>query len=161
MMERPFWKQKRLEDMSAQEWESLCDGCGKCCLHKIEDADTGAIALTDVACRYLDLGTCRCSDYANRQKNVSDCVRLTPALVPLLRWLPDTCAYRLVAEGRDLYGWHPLISGDKATVHKARISVRGAAVSEDEVDDLEDHVRDWLDDVGDPFRKSSAGGSCR
>jgi hypothetical protein len=161
MMERPFWKQKRLDEMTAQEWESLCDGCGKCCLHKIEDADTGAIAVTNVACRYLDLGSCRCSDYANRQKNVSDCVRLTPALVPTLRWLPDSCAYRLVAEGRDLFWWHPLVSGDKATVHAAGASVRGEAISEDGVADLDDHIQDWLNTIVDPFRKTPAGGTRR
>jgi uncharacterized cysteine cluster protein YcgN (CxxCxxCC family) len=158
-MELPFWKQKRLDEMTAEEWESLCDGCGKCCLHKIEDEDSGDIAFTNVACRYLDLDTCRCSDYANRQKNVSDCVRLTPALVPTLRWLPDSCAYRLVAEGRDLFWWHPLVSGDKATVHAA--SVRGEVISEDDVADLENHIQDWLEAGADPFRKTSAEGSCR
>jgi len=123
--------------------------------------DTGDIALTNVSCRYLDLGTCRCSDYANRQRNVSDCVALSPDTVAGLRWLPDTCAYRLVAEGRDLHWWHPLVSGDPATVHEAGISVRGKAISEDEVDDLEDHVQDWLDSGARPFRPSAEGGSCR
>jgi uncharacterized cysteine cluster protein YcgN (CxxCxxCC family) len=160
-MELPFWKTKRLDEMTAEEWESLCDGCGKCCLHKIEDEDSGDIALTNVACRYLDLGACRCRDYANRQRNVSDCVRLTPAVVPALRWLPDSCAYRLVAEGRDLHWWHPLVSGDKGTVHAAGASVQGKAVSEDEVEDLEDHVQDWLDTTPNPFRKRAARGPCR
>lgn len=160
-MELPFWKSKRLDEMTAEEWESLCDGCGKCCLHKLEDEDTGDIALTNVACRYLDLGTCRCGDYANRQKNVSDCVQLTPTAVPGLRWLPESCAYRLVAEARDLHWWHPLVSGDPGTVHAAGVSVRGEAVSEDAVDDLEDHIQGWLDEVRDPFGKRAAGGPCR
>jgi uncharacterized cysteine cluster protein YcgN (CxxCxxCC family) len=160
-MELPFWKRKRLDEMSVEEWESLCDGCGKCCLHKLEDEDTGDIALTNVACRYLDLGTCRCGDYANRQKNVSDCVQLTPSTVPALHWLPDTCAYRLVGEGHPLPWWHPLVSGDEKTVHAAGVSVRGKAVSEDEVDDLEDHIQSWLDAVRDPFGRKAAGGSCR
>jgi uncharacterized protein len=160
-MELPFWRTKRLDEMTPDEWESLCDGCGKCCLHKLEDVDTGDIALTNVSCRYLDLGTCRCSDYANRQRNVSDCVSLTADTVPGLRWLPDTCAYRLVAEGRDLFWWHPLVSGDPATVHQAGISVRDKAISEDEVDDLEDHVQDWLDTGAKPFKSTAEGGSCR
>lgn len=160
-MELPFWKRKRLDEMTSAEWESLCDGCGKCCLHKLEDEDTGEIALTNVACRYLDLGTCRCGDYANRQKNVADCVQLTPSAVPSLHWLPETCAYRLVGEGRDLPSWHPLISGDADAVHAAGVSVRGKAVSEDEVDDLEDHVQSWLDDVRNPFVRKTARGSCR
>ena len=147
--------------MTPDEWESLCDGCGKCCLHKLEDVDTGDIALTNVSCRYLELDTCRCSDYPNRQRNVSDCVSLHADTVPKLRWLPDTCAYRLVAEGRDLYWWHPLVSGDPETVHAAGISVRGKAVSEDEVDDLEDHVQDWLNAGADRYKSSAEGGSCR
>ena len=139
----PFWTRKRPEEMSAEEWESLCDGCGQCCLHKIEDEETGDIALTDVACRYLDIGQCRCTDYPNRQRNVPDCVRLTPDVVPTLRWLPSTCAYRLVAEGRDLFWWHPLVSGDPETVHQAGISVRGRVIPEKETVDLEDHIVEW------------------
>jgi uncharacterized cysteine cluster protein YcgN (CxxCxxCC family) len=157
----PFWKRKRLHEMTLPEWESLCDGCGKCCLHKLQDEDTGDIAMTNVACRYLDLDTCRCKDYPNRQRNVSDCVQLTPDVVPALRWLPDTCAYRLVAEGRDLFWWHPLVSGDPATVHAAGESVRGDAITEDDVDDLEDHVRDWLGAGANPSGKCRKGGPCR
>ena len=160
-MDLPFWKRKRLDEMTPAEWESLCDGCGKCCLHKLEDCDNGDIALTNVACRYLDLDTCRCKDYANRQRNVDDCVQLSPEVVPRLRWLPDTCAYRLIDEGRDLYWWHPLVSGDAETVHSAGISVRGAAIDEDEVDDLEDHVQDWLKSGANPFGKSRTAPPCR
>lgn len=160
-MQLPFWKRKRLHEMTRPEWESLCDGCGKCCLHKLQDEDTGDIAMTNVACRYLDLETCRCKDYPNRQHNVSDCVQLTPDVVPALRWLPDTCAYRLVAEGRDLFWWHPLVSGDPATVHAAGVSVRGDAITEDDVDDLEDHVQDWLGSGVNPFGKRKKSGTCR
>jgi len=153
MTEKPFWKSKSLSQLSSDEWESLCDGCGRCCLHKIEDIDTGDIALTNVSCSYLDLETCRCSDYDHRQKNVLDCVSLTPDLVPELRWLPETCGYRLVAEGKDLFWWHPLLSGNTETVHEAGISVRHKAISEDEVDDIEDHVQQWLSDKDNVFKK--------
>jgi uncharacterized cysteine cluster protein YcgN (CxxCxxCC family) len=154
MTEQPFWRAKPLAAMNDAEWESLCDGCGRCCLHKIEDIDTGDIALTNVACYLLDLEHCRCKDYANRQKFVLDCVRLTPKEVPKLKWLPETCAYRLVSEGKDLYWWHHLISGDPATVHKAGISVRRKAISEDEVDDIEDHIQRWLSDSPPDFGRS-------
>jgi len=122
---RPFWQEKTLEEMSPREWESLCDGCARCCLVKLEDEDTGEIHGTDVGCTLLDAGTCRCRDYRNRQRQVSDCVRLTPARVRRLSWLPQSCAYRRLAEGRDLAWWHPLVSGDPNTVHAAGISVRG------------------------------------
>lgn len=121
----PFWKTKTLAEMNETEWESLCDGCGKCCLIGLEDEDTGEIYLTDVACQLFDSGACRCSDYANRQKRVHDCVKLTPQNVAELNWLPKTCAYRLVAQGRDLFWWHPLVSGSPDTVHEAKVSVRG------------------------------------
>ncbi len=143
--ELPFWRRKSLNEMTRHEWESLCDGCGKCCLHKLEDADTGEISPTNVACRLLDLGTCRCQDYAHRKSLVPDCLRLTPLRVRTLPWLPPSCAYRLLAEGKDLHWWHPLVSGDPETVHQAGISVRGRAVSETKVDDLEDYIVDWLD----------------
>ena len=144
--EVPFWRRKSMEQMSAREWESLCDGCGRCCLNKLEDEDTGNTFFTDVACRLLDTESCRCRDYANRQKKVSDCVRLTPRSVRRIVWLPPTCAYRLVADGRDLYWWHPLVSGDPDSVHAAGISVRGRIkYSEKDVPDdkLEEHIVSW------------------
>jgi len=143
--EEPFWRVKRLEDMEPAEWESLCDGCGRCCLNKLEDFDTGAIAWTDVACRLLDTGSCRCSNYHGRQDEVPDCISLDAAAVRSLSWLPPSCAYRLVAEGRDLYWWHPLVSGDPETVHQARISVRNRTVSENDwpADTLEARIVRW------------------
>src|SRR5579864_6135031 len=112
MDEVPFWRRKGLADMTSTEWESLCDGCGRCCLNKLEDEDTGRVYYTDVGCRLLDGTTCRCKDYDNRSEAVDDCVRLSPDNVAELDWLPQSCAYRLVANGRDLYWWHPLVSGD-------------------------------------------------
>ncbi|MEH6752553.1 MAG: YcgN family cysteine cluster protein [Alphaproteobacteria bacterium] len=141
---KPFWETKTLEDMSDPEWESLCDSCGQCCLFKLEDADTGEYALTDVACRFLDHDTCQCSDYTNRQRNVPDCVKVTATNIAELRWMPETCAYRLLAEGKPLFWWHPLVSGDPETVHSSGASVRGKAINEDMVDDLEEHVVEEL-----------------
>jgi uncharacterized cysteine cluster protein YcgN (CxxCxxCC family) len=141
-----FWKTKTLEQMSNAEWESLCDGCARCCLQKLEDEDDGKIYFTHVSCRLLDAGLCACKDYAHRSEQVADCVRLTPANVRTLNWLPPSCGYRLVAEGRDLYWWHPLISGDPNTVHEAGVSVRGRVRgSENEIADadLEDHIVQW------------------
>ena len=140
----PFWESQSLEEMSESEWESLCDSCGQCCLFKLEDADTGEYALTDVACRFLDHDTCQCSDYKNRQRNVPDCVKVTSSNIAELRWMPETCAYRLLAEGKPLNWWHPLVSGDPETVHTSGASVRGKAISEDMVDDLEEHVVEEL-----------------
>jgi hypothetical protein len=128
--EAPFWKTKSLAEMTEAEWESLCDGCGKCCLIGLEDEDTGEIYLTDVACQLFDGAACRCTDYPNRQSRVPDCVKLTPNNVGTLHWLPKTCAYRLVNEKRDLCWWHPLVSGDPETVHAANVSVRGKTVPE-------------------------------
>jgi uncharacterized protein len=121
----PFWKRKTLAELTDVEWESLCDGCGKCCLIGLEDADTGEIYLTDVACDLFDAACCRCSDYTNRKTHVPDCVKLTAQNVGELTWLPKTCAYRLVNEGKDLKPWHPLVSGDSESVHAANASVRG------------------------------------
>lgn len=129
----PFWRTKTLDEMSPQEWESLCDGCARCCLLKLEDEDTGEVHLTRLACRMLDHATCRCSDYANRFAKMADCVSIDPAKVRALDWLPDTCGYRLVEEGRDLFWWHPLVSGDPDTVHQAGVSVRGWATCESKV----------------------------
>ena len=123
MDDAPFWRAKTLAQMNAREWESLCDGCGRCCLVKLEDEDTGEVEYTDVGCRLLDAGSCRCRDYRRRQRKVPDCVRLTPEAVASLGWLPPTCAYRLLDEGRDLPWWHPLVSGDRSTVHSAGMSV--------------------------------------
>ncbi|QDG76995.1 YcgN family cysteine cluster protein [Labrenzia sp. PHM005] len=141
----PFWKTKSLEEMTTGEWESLCDGCARCCLNKLEDWDTGEIVWTDVGCTLLDGASCRCKDYDNRAATVPDCIQLTPAEVRTLTWLPPTCAYRLVREGADLYWWHPLVSGDPHTVHQAGVSVSGRTVSEDgmELEDYENHVVTW------------------
>jgi len=140
-----FWKTKTLDEMSPEEWELLCDGCGRCCLVKLEDVDTGELHYTDVACSLLDLGECRCTDYGNRSARVPDCVRLTPQSVAEIDWLPPTCAYRLVNENKDLYWWHPLVSGTTETVCEAGISVLGKVVSEDQVaaDDLQGRCVTW------------------
>lgn len=143
MPEPPFWKTKTLAQLSTQEWESLCDGCARCCLIKAEDDDTAEIIYTEVACRLLDLETCRCMDYHNRHQQVLDCIGLTPDKVLTLSWLPMTCAYRLVAEGRDLYWWHPLVSRDPETVHLSGASVRGRALPENDVGDPLSHIADW------------------
>ena len=145
MTDEPFWRTKTLAEMTPAEWESLCDGCGKCCLLKLEDPDTAEIAYTDVACHLLHLGTCRCGNYPERKTIVTDCVVLSPETIATLRWMPSTCAYRLLDEGKELPWWHPLVSGDPESVHQAGISVRGRAVSEKRVPDeeLEDHIVEW------------------
>ena len=141
----PFWRTKALEEMTDAEWESLCDGCARCCLNKLEDEDTGRVVYTDVGCSLLDGESCRCSDYAHRSDKVPECVRLTPHEVRTLTWLPTTCAYRLVAEGRDLYDWHPLVSGDPDSVHSAGVSVRGKTVREQDwpVEEWQDRIVSW------------------
>ena len=140
-----FWEEKALTELNPQEWESLCDGCGKCCLLKLEDEDTGDIAYTRLHCTLLDAGTCRCTDYENRKAKVPDCVILTPKSVSELKWMPRTCSYRLIHEGKPLPDWHHLISGDRDTVHKTGNSIRGKTVSEDTVFD-EGEQMDWIVD---------------
>jgi uncharacterized cysteine cluster protein YcgN (CxxCxxCC family) len=141
--ELPFWRCKTFSQMTRAEWESLCDGCGRCCLNKLEDAETGKVEFTNVACRLLDLKTARCTAYAERRRFVSDCISLNPRSIRRFTWLPLSCAYRRLAHGEDLQWWHPLVSGDRESVHRAGISVRGRVVSEVLADDLEDHVVDW------------------
>lgn len=143
MDEKPFWQRKTLDEMTAEEWESLCDGCARSCLIKLEDAATGDVSYTDIACRLLDHGRCRCTRYEERGRLVPGCVTLTPERARTTRWLPSSCAYRLIAEGRELSWWHPLISGDPETVHRAGISVRGRTVPERWELDPEDRIVDW------------------
>ena len=135
----PFWE-RDLASLSRAEWEALCDGCGKCCLAKLEDEDTGEIWLTNVACRLLDTGTARCKDYRHRRASVPDCIRLTPALLERIAWLPDSCAYRLRARGLPLPEWHHLISGDPEAIHRAGASVAGKVISERHAGPLEHHL---------------------
>jgi uncharacterized cysteine cluster protein YcgN (CxxCxxCC family) len=139
--------------MTPEEWESLCDGCGQCCMYKIEDEDTGELFNTSVCCHLFDPETGRCSDYAGRKQKVPDCQILTPERVAALGWLPQTCAYRLIHEGRQLYPWHPLRSGDPESVHRAGVSVRGRPMTpSDQVEDLTDHVVSWDLTPPDPAR---------
>ena len=134
-MNDEFWKRKSLTEMTPEEWESLCDGCALCCLQKIEDEDTGEVHFTDIACRLLDTSTCRCTDYQARVKRVADCLELAVDKPERYRWLPASCAYRLLAEGQDLPAWHPLKTGDPDSVHEAGISARGRVVSETETEE--------------------------
>ena len=143
MSAKRFWETKPLAAMTPAEWESLCDGCGQCCVIKLEDEDTGALHYTDVTCRLFDNATCRCGNYALRAKLVEGCVLLTPKSLPKAAyWMPETCAYRLLHEGKPLFPWHPLVSGDPESVHRAGLSLRGRGVPEYEAseDDLEDHI---------------------
>ncbi|MEM9639092.1 MAG: YcgN family cysteine cluster protein [Pseudomonadota bacterium] len=138
-----FWERKPLAKMSQREWESLCDGCGKCCLNKLEDEDSGAVALTRIACRLLEDSSCRCAHYDNRHQFVPDCIVLKPDnLDSHAYWMPETCAYRLLWEGKPLYDWHPLISGTAQSVHDAGVSVQGWTLSEFDVpeDEWEEHI---------------------
>ena len=151
----PFWKTKRLDEMTREEWESLCDRCGRCCLHKLRYEDTGALSFTNVACQLLDLNSCQCSDYANRRRRVPDCVSLTAKGLKGIDWLPPSCAYRRLGEGRDLAWWHPLVSGDPDTVHRAGISVQGRAVSERQAGPLEHHIVEWPGRVPRPRREAA------
>lgn len=147
-IKKQFWESKQLGEMSAEEWEALCDGCGRCCLLKLEDEDTEEVYLTRLSCRMLDLGTCRCSKYDRRHEVVDDCLTIDQEKVKTLSWLPATCAYRRISEGRGLAWWHPLVSGDPETVHQAGISVRGWARPETSarVEELERYIIDDFDD---------------
>ena len=138
-----FWKEKTLTQMTASEWESLCDGCAKCCLHKLEDEDTGEILYTQVACRLLNLETCRCTRYAERSRWVADCLDLR-ANFTQFHWMPSTCAYRLLAEGGDLPDWHPLVSGDAMSTQDAGLTVKAFAIPEQPGLDPENYVIEWL-----------------
>ncbi len=138
MAEKPFWQTKTLEQMTAQEWESLCDGCGLCCLIRFEDEVTGEVIPTRVACKLLDQHLCRCKDYVNRKAHVPDCIKLTPWNIDALAWMPPSCAYRRLHEGRGLPDWHPLITGDPDSVHQAGVSIRDQTISEETLADPED-----------------------
>jgi uncharacterized cysteine cluster protein YcgN (CxxCxxCC family) len=140
-----FWKTKKLSEMTTEEWESLCDNCGKCCLHKLEDEETGAIAFTNVACNLINLKTCRCTRYSERTRLVPECLDLKQHDFAEYNWLPSTCAYRLLSDGKELPDWHPLLSGSAHSVRRAGVSISSYAVKESQVDDLEDHVIEWLD----------------
>lgn len=142
-----FWEQKSLAEMSHEEWESLCDGCGKCCLHKLMDEDDDTVYYTEVACKQLDITQCRCNDYPNRKTLIPDCVELSIEDIDQFDWLPKTCAYRLVKEGKPLPEWHHLITGDPKSIHKARQSIKGRAISEHVVyqEDLEYHIINWVE----------------
>jgi uncharacterized cysteine cluster protein YcgN (CxxCxxCC family) len=137
-----FWELS-LSELSRAEWESLCDGCGRCCLHKIEDDETGEIADTNVACKLLDTETAQCCDYRHRKAFVPDCLRLTLKLVETVPWLPETCAYRRRAEGRPLPDWHHLLTGSREAMVRAGASVAGKVVSENDAGPLEHHIVDW------------------
>jgi uncharacterized cysteine cluster protein YcgN (CxxCxxCC family) len=139
-----FWKAKPLTELSQAQWEALCDGCAKCCLHRFEDTKTQEIFYTNVCCRYLDQTACRCTDYANRSSNVPECCTVTLEILKDPYWLPDTCAYRLLAEGKTLPAWHPLVSGDPATVATSGNRVCGRVVSELEADEPAQHLVDWI-----------------
>jgi len=142
----PFWQSKRLHEMTPTEWDSLCDGCGQCCMNKLEDEDTGEVYHTDLVCQYMDTDTCGCTVYPERLEKVPGCTLITPQTLPDYHWLPYTCAYRTLADGRPLADWHPLRSGDSQSVHDAGVSVRGKVVSEAAVaeQDWEEHIIHWV-----------------
>jgi uncharacterized cysteine cluster protein YcgN (CxxCxxCC family) len=142
-----WWHDKSLAELSSREWEALCDGCARCCLHKLEDEDTGEVFYTGVRCRYLDEETCRCTDYPRRSVLVPHCIHLEQESVASLEWLPPTCAYRLRAHGEPLPQWHPLVTGDVASVHRAGISIRGRVVSDEYVhpDGYDEHIVTWVE----------------
>ena len=138
MVPKPFWETKTLEEMNPAEWESLCDGCGLCCLIRFEDEDGGTITPTRVACRLFDGDKCRCTNYSGRRRHVPDCIKLTPHNIDSLPWMPLSCAYRRLNEGKSLPRWHPLLTGDRESVHAAGVSVRGQTINENCLDDPDD-----------------------
>lgn len=140
-----FWKTKKLSEMTTEEWESLCDNCGKCCLHKLEDEDTGDIYFTSVVCNLINLNTCRCTRYAERTQLVPECLDLKQHDFAEYTWLPATCAYRLLSDGEELPAWHPLLSKSADSVQDAGVSISSYAMKESEIDDLEDHIIEWLE----------------
>lgn len=146
-MREAFWLNVGLDELSHEEWEALCDGCGLCCLHKLEDEDTGDIAVTDVACKFFDIDVCRCKDYTHRHAMEVDCVQLDAQTANNYHWLPETCAYRRMAKGRALPYWHYLVSGDRSLVHKLEVSAKHQAVTYDvaEHDDWQERVLRWVD----------------
>jgi uncharacterized cysteine cluster protein YcgN (CxxCxxCC family) len=152
----PFWQRKKLAELTDEEWERLCDGCGRCCLKKLQDETTGRVAYTDVACKLLDRDRCRCRRYARRHELVADCITLRSGDARAFDWLPTTCAYRKLAAGQPLEWWHPLVSGDPETVHRAGISVRGRTLagSAVAVDDLETRIVRWIKTA--PLRRPPA-----
>jgi len=145
-LNKPFWQTKTLSELNPQEWESLCDNCGRCCMHKFQDEDTEQVYFTNVVCRYLHMKTCRCRHYENRQTLVPGCLTVSAGRPEQFAYLPESCAYRQLAEGKDLEWWHPLVSGTAETVHEAGISVRGKVVSDEFIHpkQLEEHVIDWV-----------------
>lgn len=149
MSEQPFWQRKRLDELSREEWESLCDGCARCCLIKLEDEESGELAYTGVVCRHLDLETCRCNEYARRSETVPECLTLGPDNLDELQWAPASCAYRLLAEGDPLPPWHPLLTGSSESVHEAGYAVSAFAISETELeseDELEEFIIEWREE---------------
>ena len=146
-----FWETKSLNQMTKVEWESLCDGCGKCCLHKLEDIDTGEISVSNVSCSFLDQTSCKCKDYKNRNENVPDCIQLGLKNLKKLDWLPSTCAYRLIDEGESLHDWHHLISGSSETIHERGMSVRDCSVNESSLKNVEEYILEWFNENGTLF----------
>ena len=146
-----FWETKSLNQMTKVEWESLCDGCGKCCLHKLEDIDTGEISVSNVSCSFLDQTSCKCKDYKNRNENVPDCIQLDSKNLKKLDWLPSTCAYRLIDEGESLHDWHHLISGSSETIHERGMSVRDCSVNESSLKNVEEYILEWFNENGTLF----------
>lgn len=143
MSNKPYWEALSFDQMSEEQWEALCDRCGRCCLHKLRDDDTNEIAYTNVSCRLLDTQTGQCSDYCRRKIRIPDCIQLTPETLLKIDWLPPTCAYRLISEGKNLPEWHYLRSGSFETVHTAGISVKGRVINERDAGDIEDYIVDW------------------